>query len=397
MHWHSYQITILVHITWVRNPTPDPNDESTRNIMEYHFYISDDKKHDSYFVQHCLMLHWDSLVDGGFTPKNHWIWSDGCAGQFKSRIPWYFVSRYPEITEGCNCMWSFFGSGHGKGPHDGAGAVLKRYIRTTQLDVNGPRLQDVETVVEFLRSKLSERPKTSYGDRRPVRRTFWHVRVGDVDRETEYECDPIVGCRDLHCVQSVGAMAVNKLLKRQLACFCASCIQCNWGDCENRAWAGNWEVEVLLVSSPGYVRVVVSAEFKEDDWDEFGLNGAYFASITELGDNFAVSAGPDNEEGIDFYLLLCTKMYTCRKAFACPWGEHFEPGDSVIQGRYYQKYGTGADTYIWLKKSQKAHLHVSNMRATKFPMVIADHRVTGNEPVYKLPSSVEEAIMEYVA
>jgi hypothetical protein len=28
-------------------------------------------------------------------------------------------------------MWSFFGSGHRKGPHDGAGAVLKRYICNT--------------------------------------------------------------------------------------------------------------------------------------------------------------------------------------------------------------------------------------------------------------------------
>jgi hypothetical protein len=50
MHWHSYQISILVHIRWVRNPAADPNDESTKNIMTYHFYKSDDPCHDSYFV-----------------------------------------------------------------------------------------------------------------------------------------------------------------------------------------------------------------------------------------------------------------------------------------------------------------------------------------------------------
>ena len=72
MHWHNYQITILVHIMWVKNPNPDPDDESTRNIMTYHFYISDNKLHDSYFVQHCLiMLHWDSVVESGFIPRNH--------------------------------------------------------------------------------------------------------------------------------------------------------------------------------------------------------------------------------------------------------------------------------------------------------------------------------------
>ena len=107
MHWHSYHISILVHITYVRNPNPDVDDESTRNITTYHFYISDDMKHDSYFVQHCLSLHWESVVQGGFRPKHHWIWSDGCASQFKSRVPWYFVSRYPEIIGGCSCTWFF--------------------------------------------------------------------------------------------------------------------------------------------------------------------------------------------------------------------------------------------------------------------------------------------------
>jgi len=55
----------------MQNPNLDPNDESFWTIMTYHFYISDDKQHDSYFVQHCLMLHWDDLVATGFVPKQH--------------------------------------------------------------------------------------------------------------------------------------------------------------------------------------------------------------------------------------------------------------------------------------------------------------------------------------
>jgi len=50
MHWHNYQVSILVYITWMQNPNPDPNDASSRTIMKYHFYVSDDKQHDSYFV-----------------------------------------------------------------------------------------------------------------------------------------------------------------------------------------------------------------------------------------------------------------------------------------------------------------------------------------------------------
>lgn len=397
MHWHNYQVSILVHISWVRNAHPDPEDESTRNIMQYHFYISDDRKHDSYFVQHCLQMHWDSIVEGGFTPKNHWIWSDGCAGQFKSRIPWYFVSRYPEITNGCVCVWSFFGSGHGKGPHDGAGAVLKRYMHNAQLDVHGPKLQDAETVVRFLREKLSIRPKSCYSsERTPVDRTFWHVLEEDVDRETEYDCEPIKGCRDVHQIRSVGKLDVHKLLKRSLACFCPPCVDSNWEACENKAWTGPWEVEVLVVHQPGYVRGVITEKFAGDNWDEFGVNGTYLASVLELGDNFAVSAAADNEENVEFHLLVCTrKMFTCTEPFQCKWGESFDVGDKVIQGRYYQRYGLGAQSYIFLRKSHLAHHNVDYIRAIKFPMLQCNHRVSGNDVVYKLPLTVEQAIDEY--
>jgi len=50
MHWHSYKVTILAHITWQHIQDVDPHDEISNVIMKYHFHISDDKSHDSYFV-----------------------------------------------------------------------------------------------------------------------------------------------------------------------------------------------------------------------------------------------------------------------------------------------------------------------------------------------------------
>jgi hypothetical protein len=62
---------------------------------------------------------------------------------------------------------------------------------------------------------------------------------------------------------------------------------------------------------------------------------------------------------VDFHLLVCTKkIFTCTEAFRCKWGESFEVGDQVIQGRYYQKYGTAAGTYVYLRKSHVAHHNV---------------------------------------
>jgi hypothetical protein len=60
------------------------------------------------------------------------------------------------------CLWSFFGFGHGKGHHDGVGAVVKRFIKQVQLDTQGPQLQNVEHVVILLHEHLSQWPKTSY-------------------------------------------------------------------------------------------------------------------------------------------------------------------------------------------------------------------------------------------
>jgi hypothetical protein len=38
------------------------------------------------------------MESNGYTPEQHIVWSDGCAAQFKSSKPWYFVNRYPNMT-----------------------------------------------------------------------------------------------------------------------------------------------------------------------------------------------------------------------------------------------------------------------------------------------------------
>lgn len=55
-------------------------------------------------------------------------------------------------------LWSFFGSGHGKGPDDGARVMIKRFLHRKQLNPHARKLQNDEEVVEFLREWLSSRP-----------------------------------------------------------------------------------------------------------------------------------------------------------------------------------------------------------------------------------------------
>ena len=146
MHWWSTQVTILVHITYVRNLTG-----SIEKTL--HFYISDDKQHDTLFVQHCFMLHDMWLKQQGHRLRYHWGWSEGAASQFKARRPFYFVARYKQLT-GMHMMWSFSASGHGKGEHDGASAVIKRTLTHEELKPNEAPLKCAADVVKFFECSI---------------------------------------------------------------------------------------------------------------------------------------------------------------------------------------------------------------------------------------------------
>lgn len=142
MHQFSFQIAILVHITYHHNPNYVANPDSKKIIKEYHYYVSNDKYHDILFVQHYFELQWGYLQALGVYPIKHWVWSDGCSGQFKSTRCLYHVACYPQKTigphtpKGCMMLWNFFGSSHGKGKHDGAGVVVKRELQKEQLKLN---------------------------------------------------------------------------------------------------------------------------------------------------------------------------------------------------------------------------------------------------------------------
>jgi hypothetical protein len=46
-------------------------------------------------------------------------------------------------------VWSYFGNGHGKGVHDGAGVVLKQEIKKKKKRMDDERLQNVVDIMAF--------------------------------------------------------------------------------------------------------------------------------------------------------------------------------------------------------------------------------------------------------
>jgi hypothetical protein len=107
MHWHNFQVTILVHITYRRNPNYDHVHPNSQVLKEVHYYVSNDNNHEMFFVQHAFKLHWKFLKTRSCFPSLHVVWSDGYFSQLKSAKAWYFVCHYPmliigpDLTRGC--------------------------------------------------------------------------------------------------------------------------------------------------------------------------------------------------------------------------------------------------------------------------------------------------------
>jgi hypothetical protein len=120
-----------MHITYRLNPYLDGTNLGSKILKEIHYYICDEKDHDTLYVQHASKLQWQFMQEKGFFPEHHVVWSNGCVVQFKSARSWFFMSRYHNSTIctklpiGCQKTWNYFTTGHGKGEVDGAGALLK--------------------------------------------------------------------------------------------------------------------------------------------------------------------------------------------------------------------------------------------------------------------------------
>jgi hypothetical protein len=87
------------------------------------------------------------------------------------------------------------------GPHDEGRIFLKRFTKHSELDPNGPKLQNVQDIILFLWEHLFSWPKTSYSKvRRLIIRVFWLVMISNVNHHAKYTCDAIKGFVEI-CVQ----------------------------------------------------------------------------------------------------------------------------------------------------------------------------------------------------
>ena len=100
----------------------------------------------------------------------HWIWSDGCAGQFKNVcvFQWLCLSH---IKYKVPHIWNYFETGYGKGENDGAGACIKTSLRREEMNFTSACLRDVASIVKWCASLMGEQATR----KNLVQRIFWEV------------------------------------------------------------------------------------------------------------------------------------------------------------------------------------------------------------------------------
>jgi hypothetical protein len=108
------------------------------------------------------------------------LFQDFCTDSIEISWYWKFVMRSPMM--GQKQFW-------------------KRFIKHSQLDPNGPKLQNVQDIIVFLWEHLFSWPKTFYFKvKRLVTCVFLLVMISNVNHHTKYTCDAIKGFVEI-CIQ----------------------------------------------------------------------------------------------------------------------------------------------------------------------------------------------------
>lgn len=127
-HWGKKQVTLFIAITHHREKTGF----GSKLVSEAHVFISPDSLHDTYFVQAAMDKLQDVFKQRGKQFDRWFINTDGASQHFKSKETMYSLRVFLKKSGAVSVMWENCAPGHGKGPWDGIGAVIKTIIRTLE-------------------------------------------------------------------------------------------------------------------------------------------------------------------------------------------------------------------------------------------------------------------------
>ena len=231
-HWAKDSVTIHPCIALYRCPRDNEIVDECIDI------ISDDLLHDSHAV-HCFMTkvihHLKVTRNANF--EHAYVISDGCAAQYKSRVPFMDVScsldDYGITIERC-----FYGSRHGKNRCDGEAGVLKSKA-TRSVKNKVATISNAKMFYDLVHAALEKKGQSDDGACFHKRRTFLYVDRATISHDRpDRDAKTVPGTRALHSVIGVKRGAIRT---RRLSCFCTECISKRYDLCLQHQYVDNWK------------------------------------------------------------------------------------------------------------------------------------------------------------
>jgi len=193
-HWKSADdpsVTIYTSVVYFRR---DPDGDL---MKQTYAVISDTTQHSSKEVKlFNEMLIEDFEKHFNFKVEKAIIWSDGAAAHFKNR---YSIASM--TISSVFFQWNFSASYHGKGPHDGVGATLKRHVwkKVLQRQIVVKNAEEFFTEVNGAVSNV----RCLYISEKDI--TEKSVELEILFKEIE----PLNGIKSAHSIHRIGNMCVS--------------------------------------------------------------------------------------------------------------------------------------------------------------------------------------------
>jgi hypothetical protein len=308
------------------------------------------------------------------------------------------VSRYPSLTRsldlinGCQMCWNYFGSGHGKGEVDDAGALLKWEICTEQLKSSGQKLQNVADIVRFLKDRSMRAHARPRGVRSETLKFFWLIPQSgprSVRRTEALQVDRVPISMSQYQCRSVSARDPTLIQFRPLSCFFFACLRYGMHNTSHQIdHVEEFKVYRLSPKAPTQARRL----YDLDKEIEAGMGGEWMTDGLGVGDNVAVWASLEEEP---FWLMLVVKdVHVVEEAFIDPDGNNYVPSDVVFSGLWYERLKEGNCTYLLRNDREPSIVYSHLVLTSKFSLPPIMHSIKSRLSGFELQVEVKEIIEE---
>lgn len=246
--------------------------------------------------------------------------------------------------------------GHGKGPWDGIGAVIKRLLRRLELQGKISALC-ARHVFDALMQHESQWKKDISSRYKLAGLFFHYISVyGEESTDEEKGADrvwgPITrprnppkitavdGCRSHFCFRVAGE---NVLAMRELSCRCAPCLANQWADCEHADSVGKWsKIQMESVSSGGVHGTRAHAKSQRRLISEKRQKLAKQCQPSE----YVALESANDQQGFSFWLAKVTKKawQHVGATRATEHGVKLKNGGWFIEVQYLERFPATSET-----------------------------------------------------